>query len=328
MREPTLPAPEQRALARRLAIGFAVLAGLTYALIVRGALVRANHAGLACPDWPLCFGQVIPEFNMRIAFEWGHRVMAGSIALVFATLAALTLRDAALRAHLRRLLALTAALLALQIVLGGLTVLQLLAAWTVTAHLIVGNSFALGLAFCAARLFDLSANEVPEPRPVTPSMRWLVTCCAGMLMLQMVLGGLVSSSYAGLLCDEWPTCEGGVWVPSLQGGQGLHLLHRFNAYGLTFALFGLFLASRIDPAEIGSPLRRRVAITFALVLAQIFVGVADVLMRLAPEITGLHSGLAALLCLAVALSMREVWSRPALELGDSLHHPSPRDIPS
>jgi cytochrome c oxidase assembly protein subunit 15 len=326
MREPTLPAPEQRALARRLAIGFAVVAGLTYALIVLGALVRANHAGLACPDWPLCFGQVVPEFNMRIAFEWGHRVMAGSIGLAFMTLSLFALRDAGLRPHMRLLLGVTFLLFGTQVVLGGLTVLKLLASWTVTSHLIVGNAVALGLAFSAARLFELSADAHSEPRPITPAMRWLVTCCAGMLLLQMVLGGLVSSNYAGLLCDEWPTCENGIWVPSLAGGQGLHLLHRFNAYGLAFALFGLFLASRIDPAEAGGPMRRRVAITLGLALLQIAVGVADVLMRLAAEITGLHTGVAALLCLALALTLREAWSRPPLELGNPLHHPSPRDI--
>ena len=65
----------------RLSRGFAVLAALTFCLIVVGALVRANGAGLACPDWPLCFGEVIPQFDLKVAFEWGHRVFASFVSL-------------------------------------------------------------------------------------------------------------------------------------------------------------------------------------------------------------------------------------------------------
>ena len=73
--------------ARRLAAGFAVLVALTLCLIVLGALVRAHEAGLACPDWPLCFGEFVPQMDLRVAFEWSHRVLAGSLSIAFAALA-------------------------------------------------------------------------------------------------------------------------------------------------------------------------------------------------------------------------------------------------
>jgi hypothetical protein len=47
---------------------------------VLGALVRAHEAGLACPDWPLCFGELVPRFDLKVAFEYGHRVTAGAVA--------------------------------------------------------------------------------------------------------------------------------------------------------------------------------------------------------------------------------------------------------
>ena len=55
---------------------------------------------------------------------------------------------------------------------------------------------------------------------------------------QIVLGGLVASSYAGLACPDWPTCNGGLWVPTLDGTVGLHVLHRFNGYAFLGCLVG------------------------------------------------------------------------------------------
>ena len=113
---------------------FGALVAATVALMVVGTLVRAHGAGLACPDWPLCFGQLIPSFDMRIALEWGHRVFAGCVSLGLAFATWLVWRSPEARARVGRALLLAWALLAAQVLLGGLTVLALLAPWTVTAH--------------------------------------------------------------------------------------------------------------------------------------------------------------------------------------------------
>src|SRR2546426_6456751 len=86
-RDPAGAARAQRG-AERLAPAFAGLAVATWALIVLGALVRAHGAGLACPDWPLCFGTVAPRMDVRVAFEYSHRALAGTITLGFLALAA------------------------------------------------------------------------------------------------------------------------------------------------------------------------------------------------------------------------------------------------
>ena len=283
-------APDARAV-RLLATGFFALCGATFLLIVLGALVRAHGAGLACPDWPLCFGNLVPSFDLRVGCEWTHRVVAGSVALAFTALAASVLRRPAARALCRGWLALAALLLALQVALGALTVLQLLATWTVTAHLLVGNAFNACLLLIGLRLMRSGAAAEP---PAPDSATWLGATLVS-LALQLVLGGLVSSRYAGLACPEWPTCNGGVFFPSFAGAVGLHVLHRSNGYALVLLLGVTALRTRGTGA-----LGRALALAAALGLAQIVVGVLNVRLGLPVEVTGLHSALAAALVLSLA----------------------------
>jgi cytochrome c oxidase assembly protein subunit 15 len=291
-----------RNVALLLSRGFYALAAITYCLVVLGALVRAHGAGLACPDWPLCFGEVVPKFDFKIAFEWGHRALAGSVGILFTILAALTLRPYALRTAMWRGLLVAAVLLATQIVLGGLTVLELLAYWTVTSHLVTGNAFALALVLLGRRL-----DEIHQPSPVvstaaTSSQRLTTTLAGALLAIQIVLGGLVASNYAGLACPDWPTCMNGEYFPSWTGIQGLHLFHRIVGYGAAIAIG---IAAWLGRDHAGS--RRWILAAGGIAVAQVAVGVANVLLRVPVEITGLHSALAAGLICTMGVSVREVW---------------------
>ena len=269
-----------------------------------GALVRAHEAGLACPDWPLCFGEVIPEFDLKVAFEWSHRALAGAISLVFAGLAVATLRHPGLGPALRGHLIVAAVLLGVQILLGALTVWELLAAWTVTSHLMTGSAFAVALLFTALRLRELSREE-PAGRPApTAGERAVITATAALLVLQIAIGGLVSSTFAGLACPEWPTCNGGQWFPSWAGSVGLHLIHRTNGYLVLGMLAASFAVARRTPG-----LRGLTAAAAAIGLVQVLVGISNVVLALPVEVTGLHSFLAAVLLLTTAAATRAAWRR-------------------
>jgi cytochrome c oxidase assembly protein subunit 15 len=290
---------------RQLAAGFMALAGLTYGLIVLGALVRANEAGLACPDWPLCFGELVPRMDVKVAFEWSHRLVAGSVSLIFAGLALAALRRPATPAGARRGIAVAAVLLIVQILLGALTVWELLAAWTVTSHLVTGNGFAVTLLLVAFSLAESSGPPV-ERRPLARGVRTSIAVISMLLFVQMVLGGLVSSRFAGMACPEWPTCNGGLWFPSWRGSVGLHLLHRTNGYLLVAAL-----AAAAWRCRGATRLRGLSMLALAIGVTQVVAGVANVLLGIPVEITGLHSALATALVLATALAAREAWRAPA-----------------
>jgi heme a synthase len=288
---------------RPLAVAFALLCAITFCLVILGALVRAHGAGLACPDWPLCFGTFMPQMNLLVAFEWSHRVLAGSVSLTFAALAVWAWRRTAGGDPVRRLLALGLSLLALQIALGALTVWKLLAFWTVTSHLLVGNAFAATLAGIFLTLRDRGRTAAPLPL-AAPGERRALAGVLALLAFQLALGGLVSSRYVGLACPEWPTCNGGVWFPSWHGPVGLHLLHRTNGYLLVAAWIGLAWRCR-DSARLAGWTRAAAA----LGAAQVAVGVANVLTGIPVELTGLHSALAAALVLTAAGTARAAWGR-------------------
>ncbi len=294
----SVPRNPVRPSAGRLAAGFGGLAAVTYALVVLGALVRANGAGLACPDWPLCFGELVPRFDVKVAFEWGHRLLAGLVSLGLAVLSALALRDPVLRTTLRGRLLLAWALLGAQVVLGGLTVLLLLAPWTVTLHLLLGNAFCATLLWIAV---DLGEREAaPRREPLTTAARAWLTTVVALLLVQMALGGMVSSNAAGLACAYFPSCDGTSIVPTLGGLVGLHVVHRLNAFALLAALGALAWAAR------GAPRLARLARAgVRLAVLQIAVGVLNVVLRLPAEVTALHSALAAALLLLVAMTLRE-----------------------
>jgi cytochrome c oxidase assembly protein subunit 15 len=303
-------APDDADSARRLSRGFLSLLALTFGLIVLGALVRAHEAGLACPDWPLCFGEVIPELDVKVAFEWTHRVVAGAVSLIFAGLGWRVLRRPGVRRVAAGHLVVGALLLAVQILLGALTVWKLLASWSVTSHLITGNAFAVTLLWTGIALRE-AASPSPPRSAVPLGARAGVTVLAVLLVAQMVLGGLVSSRFAGLACPEWPACNGGLWFPSWRGTVGLALLHRWNGT----ALIAVFGATAFATRSL-RPLARLCAIALVLGILQVGLGIANVLLGIPVEITGAHSALAAALVMTVSLAVREAW-RPSATTGET-----------
>ncbi len=294
-----------------LSTGFVVLCALTYCLIVFGAMVRAKDAGLSCPDWPLCFGEVIPQFDVKVAFEWGHRLLASCVSVGLIALSVFAWAKPELRSLMKRRLSVAWILLLVQIVFGGLTVLLKLAPWTVSAHLILGNSFCLTLLWIACDLhacteLKTGVREMPVRLPLSLGVRALAFATVALLLFQFVLGGLVSGHYAGLACTTFPTCNGDQIIPEFAGRIGLHVLHRLNGFLLLLSFLVLaFAVRKIERLSIFAKTGLRI------VFLQIFIGAGNVLLKLPFELTALHTAFAAALALVTALLIREVVYTPS-----------------
>lgn len=288
-------------LQKRLGLGFAGLAIVTWGLLIFGSTVRVHGAGLSCPDWPLCFGELIPQLDFRVFLEWGHRVLAGAVSIGFLGLGGAVLAHPGLRPRFGLLVGAMVVVLASQIVLGGLTVLQSLAFWSVTLHLLFGNTFMALMIGMARRL----RGAVPEAA-ASGVVRGAVGAVAGLVTLQMALGGLVSSNYAGLACIDWPSCNGGVWFPAFDGAVGLQVFHRLGGYGVFVAAVGLAVAARADEAT-----RRPAWLLLVLVLTQITLGVINVLMRMPVELAIAHAATAHAIVATTAWLVAGTYARGA-----------------
>jgi len=136
----------------------AVLAAITaYGTIVLGGTVRGMGAGLACPDWPLCNGSVIPDLaDPTIAIEYAHRLVAAltSLFVLLTMIVALLWLRWEMRI-VKALSAMTFAVLVAQVIFGALTITSSLNWVVVTIHLALGTAtlaLALMVALLALRL--------------------------------------------------------------------------------------------------------------------------------------------------------------------------------
>ncbi len=265
-----------------------------FGLIALGGSVRIMKAGLACPDWPLCFGDIIPDYHPQVYFEFIHRVVAGFVSIATAVLFYFLV----FRSHAPRAFKVFAwwavALLLTQVVMGGLTVLLQLHSKVVAAHLMMGTGFFAMLLWLYLSFKDEALGAAPEVLP-----RWasrVVVFVFVAIYAQIFLGGLVASHFAALVCTDFPTCQG-QWIPTLSGIVGLHVIHRLGAY----SVFVITLLAFIFLRRAGSKrLTKLSGILFALVCVQVCVGIANVLFYTPPLIVVIHLAVGTAL-LSVAL---------------------------
>jgi len=242
-------------------------------LMTLGNVVSATGSGLACPDWPLCHGSVIPPLRLDVLIEYSHRLAAlAATGLIVAT-TVLALRGT--RAPgLRRLAWLLPTLLAVQIALGGITVLLKLPHLISTAHLvnallILGGLIVLARGLRAAAPVRASAGDDRRRR--------LARVGLIVLLVQLALGGYVRHSGAGLACPDFPLCSGDL-LPT-QWLAGVHWAHRW----LGVLLLGLF----IHVAVAGRTAATR--LVAALAVLQVALGIATVLLQLTPVVRAAHA---------------------------------------
>jgi cytochrome c oxidase assembly protein subunit 15 len=304
-----------------------VTAFLTLDLIMFGSFTRLTDSGLGCPDWPGCYGHSNPlsagepiraaetaqptgPVTMTKAWiEMLHRYFAMGVGLLIIILAVQAWRRFRIDATAPSPWLATGALVwvCVQGAFGALTVTMKLQPVIVTAHLLGGVALLALLVWLAVR-------ESPE-RPVAAEagrLRFLSAVAMATVVIQIALGGWVSSNYAVLACTDFPRCQG-AWIPPMDLEHGFTL---WRALGMTgdgevipfqalvaihwvhraFALVVVgIVAGLIWRAWSLDGLARVARGLLAMLLLQVATGLSNVVLEWPLLAAVLHSGGAALL---------------------------------
>lgn len=331
-------------LIRRIA---SIAIALALFVVMLGAYTRLTDAGLGCPDWPGCYGRLVlpsgqsdlstaqqayPLIQLEAGKAWTemfHRYAAGSLGLlilmIFIVSASSRPRLCAgvesFWARLRKKIT----TIKLPLILMGLVIFQaLLGMWTVTlkllpvvvmAHLLGGILIFSCLCYLRLQVSHIVGESLPQ-------WRFWIGLGTALLLMQIALGGWVSSNYAGIACVGFPTCNG-QWFPPLYFSEGFNLfspvgmnyqggllenhirisiqyVHRIGA--LVSTAYILTLSTAILLRQRAFYLRIAAMMAMVLILIQFALGIVNVTYILPLWSAVAHNGVAAVL-FATLLSM-------------------------
>jgi cytochrome c oxidase assembly protein subunit 15 len=257
--------------------------GATLFLIFAGGMVTSTESGLAVPDWPLSYGMLMPPMVGGIFYEHGHRMVASTVGFLTLVLAFWTARREA-RRGVRRLAWTALAVVVLQGVLGGLTVIFLLPTPISVGHACLAQAFfclTIALAYSTSREWLDASGPVIDPALV----RRAAVVATAVVYGQLVLGASMRHLHAGLAIHDFPLSLGRVIPPFDAPGVAIAFSHRAFAVCVLAAVVFLALAARRSAA---AALRSSANLALGLTLVQVGLGAATVLSEKEPVLTSLH----------------------------------------
>ncbi|WP_413199118.1 COX15/CtaA family protein [Nostoc piscinale] len=243
------------------------MAVATLILMAIGSATRVMNAGLACPDWPLCYGELVPakQMNLQVFLEWFHRLDASLIGVSAIALAGLSWwHRRSLPVWLPWAASFALFLIVFQGILGGLTVTELLRFDIVTAHL------GTALLFFTTLLVVGTAIAPYQGTGNVGKLPWIGLAAAILVYVQSLLGAVVGSRWA------LHQCFGTAELCSVMYS------HIFGLVPPTVATLAVVLISWRTPA-LHPALRRLANMAGGLLVLQILLGVATFRLHLQVE---------------------------------------------
>ncbi|MDC1446804.1 COX15/CtaA family protein [Candidatus Thioglobus sp.] len=297
---------------------------LALIVVILGAYTRLADAGLGCPDWPGCYGELLvpdvisSEYDrpLDVAKAWKemvHRYAASILGLSILVIFLLAVFRKTEREQSIKLPTALLLLVGFQGALGMWTVTEQVHPGIVTMHLFGGFS-------TTTLLFWLFLNQRPQPKigqPVLKSHKLMLIIVTALLIFQIFLGGWTSTNYAALSCGEYfPTCLGEMWPEDMdfknayywgelgvdyefgilenQTRTAIQMVHRVGALVVTAAIIALSFALKNYLA-----FQKNIVIALALLGVQVALGIINVVMSLPMFAAVMHNAVALFLLLSL-----------------------------
>ncbi len=330
---------------------------LTFDLVLFGAYTRLSDSGLGCPDWPGCYGQASPVgAALHIAqaqaampsgpvthgkawVEMLHRYLATGVGVLILTLAIAAWRERKLLSISPWWATFTLLWVCVQGAFGAFTVTWKLFPAIVTLHLLGGMAL-LALLKTQTERYRLQTQPsqavlLAERTQTLLGLGFALLCC------QIALGGWVSTNYAVLICNGFPSCQG-QWWPAMDFAHGfelwralgvsndgssitvqaltaIHIVHRLMAVLVLLVLSRLaWQLYRV------AALRTQALYLAGLLLLQLATGLSNVVLDWPLFAALLHTGGAA--AMVIVLTGCWVRTRSAVHASNDSHYPLSRPL--
>ena len=297
---------------------------LALIVVILGAYTRLADAGLGCPDWPGCYGELLVpdvisseyERPLDVAKAWKEMVHRYAASILGFSILIIFLLAVFRKTEREQSIKLPTALLLLvgfQGALGMWTVTEQVHPGIVTMHLFGGFS-------TTTLLFWLFLKQRPQPkngRPILKRHKLMLIIVTALLIFQIFLGGWTSTNYAALSCGEYfPTCLGEMWPEDMdfknayywgelgvdyefgilenQTRTAIQMVHRVGALVVTAAIIALSFALKNYLA-----FQKNIVIVLALLGVQVALGIINVVMSLPMFAAVMHNAVALFLLLSL-----------------------------
>ena len=310
------------------------ITSLIFLVVALGALTRLLDAGLGCPDWPGCYGWLMPPIDKQHVQQaqelfptWPIEYPKAWMEMIhryFATmLGALIIFQAwYLRKTLKPIKVLSIIMVFFVIIQGAFgawTVTMKLWPPVVTGHLLGGFILLMIQCLLLVKIKKILSCTGPNPtlkshhhQKHSKSMFFAMSFASSLLLLQVIMGGWTSSHYAGLVCPDFPTCQTLWWpnketkpwiAPWPEGQQAVGgLLDMENR--MAIHMMHRYLAFLVLLAEMfflwtlitaRPDLKKWIILVFSTLSLQIILGISNVVFHLPLSLALLHNIGAALL---------------------------------
>ena len=253
-------------------------------LVALGGVVRVTGSGLACPDWPLCQGQVLPPAERGTTLEFAHRLTATAVGSLVLGIALYSLRVRREAASIFYAAVISGVLVVAQIVLGAVVIFAKLSAVIVTAHLGLATAFVGVLAVIAgqASLRLRSREQSPDAALRTTRATFVA---AALTYATLLLGAYVATSGSSLACPQWPLCNNTL-IPTGDWRQWIGFIHRILAAAMTIAvIWATWTAYKAKAPRLVRGLLHGAA---ALTVVEIIVGALNPILLVPPAVAVVH----------------------------------------
>jgi cytochrome c oxidase assembly protein subunit 15 len=307
----------------------------TFDLILFGAFTRLSDSGLGCPDWPGCYGvsnpiaaltqireaeSLMPTGPVTLSKAWIemlHRYFAMGVGFLIIIIVAWSwMKKQVVGAKITSTSIGILILVCVQGAFGAWTVTLKLQPVIVTIHLMLGLTLLAALTYLSSLSARLENHSYLRPIKTAVPFKKIAWIVLTILILQIFLGGWVSTNYAVLACDDFPLCHD-AWYPAMNFSEGftlwrelgksadgahlsiealraIHWTHRVGAIFAVIAVFylafKLWLISKESPT---TAFKFWAIALFSLGLLQVITGMSNIILDWPLFAALLHTGGAA-----------------------------------